>query len=83
MQLVTTFGFPYEKNFSRTYRIIWSFFPPNLLAKALDLLGKATATSQDKGISWQRRGECTADDTDCVITIVCSQPKSLLNLHYF
>lgn len=68
-QLVTTFGFPYEKNFSRTYRIIWSFFPPNLLAKALDLLGKATATSQDKGISWQRRGECTADDTDCVITI--------------
>ncbi|KAJ0985553.1 hypothetical protein J5N97_003909 [Dioscorea zingiberensis] len=68
-QLVTTFGFPYASNFSHTYRIIWSFFPPNLLAKALDLLGNATATSQDEGISWRRLGECTADETDCVITI--------------
>ncbi|XP_058087539.1 ABC transporter A family member 2-like [Magnolia sinica] len=27
---VTGFGFPYDNNFSKTYRVIWSFFPPNL-----------------------------------------------------
>ncbi|XP_010931289.1 ABC transporter A family member 2 isoform X2 [Elaeis guineensis] len=68
-QLVTTFGFPYTDSFSKTYRVIWSLFPPNLLAKALDLLGNATATSQDKGISWKGRGECTAHEPDCVINI--------------
>ncbi|XP_072998676.1 ABC transporter A family member 2-like [Typha latifolia] len=68
-QLVTTFGFPYDSSFEKYYRVIWSFFPPNLLAKALDLLGNATATSDDKGISWSRRGECTTFEPDCVITI--------------
>ncbi|KAF6159975.1 hypothetical protein GIB67_033059 [Kingdonia uniflora] len=68
-QLVTTFGFPYSDSFTNTYRIIWSLFPPNLLAKALNLLGDATATSQDKGISWSRRGECPSAEYDCVITI--------------
>ncbi|WOL00343.1 ABC transporter A family member 2 isoform X1 [Canna indica] len=68
-QLVTTFGFPYDNDFSKIYRAIWSLFPPNLLAKALDLLGNATATNEDEGISWQRRGKCTTHEPDCVITI--------------
>ncbi|XP_068647443.1 ABC transporter A family member 2-like [Aristolochia californica] len=68
-QLVTTFGFPYNNEFSKTYRVIWSFFPPNLLSKALSLLGDATATSENPGISWNRRAECPFNDHDCVITI--------------
>ncbi|RRT49600.1 hypothetical protein BHE74_00046824 [Ensete ventricosum] len=69
-QLVTVFGFPYDSNFTKLYRVIWSLFPPNLLAKALDLLGNETATSEDEGISWRRRGECTTYEPDCTITIV-------------
>ncbi|XP_078428107.1 ABC transporter A family member 2-like [Wolffia australiana] len=68
-QLVTTFGFPYASNFPKTYQIIWSLFPPNLFAQALNLLGDATATSEDDGISWRRRGECPSSNTDCVLTI--------------
>lgn len=72
LQIVTTFGFPYSTDFSKLYRAIWSVFPPNLLAEALNLLGKATATAEDEGINWHRRGECPAQEPDCVITIVCS-----------
>nr|DAD31187.1 TPA_asm: hypothetical protein HUJ06_010038 [Nelumbo nucifera] len=68
-QLVTIFGFPYSTDYSRTFRIIWSFFPPNLLAAALNILSDATATPQDDGISWHRRAECPPKDLDCVITI--------------
>ncbi|XP_058110820.1 ABC transporter A family member 2-like [Magnolia sinica] len=68
-QLVTGFGFPYDNNFSKTYRVIWSFFPPNLLAEALNILGDSTATPEDKGISWSRRAECPPNVSDCVITI--------------
>ncbi|KAG9459221.1 hypothetical protein H6P81_003729 [Aristolochia fimbriata] len=68
-QLVTTFGFPYGNDFSMTYRVIWSFFPPNLLSKALSLLGDATATSENPGISWSRRAECPFNDLDCVLTM--------------
>lgn len=70
-QLVTAFGFPYSNSISKTYRIIWSFFPPNLLAKALQLLAGATSTPQDIGISWSRRTKCAPNDDECVITIVC------------
>ncbi|PON57303.1 ABC transporter A, ABCA [Parasponia andersonii] len=69
MSLVTAFGFPYAKSISKQYRIIWSFFPPNLLAEALTLLAKATSTPQDLGISWSRRAKCTPNDDECVITI--------------
>lgn len=68
-QLVTTFGFPYSSDYSEGYRVIWSLFPPNLLAQALNLLGDATATSEDDGISWSRRAECPASDSDCSLTI--------------
>lgn len=68
-QLVTAFGFPYSDQFSNTYRTIWSLFPPNLLAEALQLLSDATETPQDIGISWSRRAECAPNDTECVITI--------------
>ncbi|XP_059643934.1 ABC transporter A family member 2-like [Cornus florida] len=68
-QLVTGFGFPYSSNFSNTYRIIWSIFPPNLLAQALTLLSDATSTPEDNGISWSRRAKCAPNDTECVITI--------------
>lgn len=65
------FGFPYSDNFSDFYRIIWSLFPPNLLAEALSLLADATSTPQDPGINWSRRADCAPNDLECVITIVC------------
>ncbi|KAI0515529.1 hypothetical protein KFK09_008194 [Dendrobium nobile] len=68
-QLVTTFGFPYAENYSKLYRFIWSLFPPNLLAKALDILVSATATHEDPGIRWHRRGHCTYKEPNCVMTI--------------
>lgn len=71
LQLVTIFGFPYSNNFPNFYRIIWSLFPPNLLAEALSLLADATSTPQDPGISWSKRADCAPNDLDCVITIVC------------
>ncbi|KAJ8620984.1 hypothetical protein MRB53_029513 [Persea americana] len=68
-QLVTTFGFPYSHDYSKAYQVIWSLFPPNLLAQALKLLGDATATSQDEGISWRRRAECPSTDSSCILTV--------------
>ncbi|KAK6123307.1 hypothetical protein DH2020_042958 [Rehmannia glutinosa] len=68
-QLVTTSGFPYGPGFSNTYRIVWSLFPPNLLAAGLKLLFDATATPQDPGISWNGRMRCPPTDTECVVTM--------------
>ncbi|CAA2960801.1 ABC transporter A family member 2 [Olea europaea subsp. europaea] len=68
-QLVTAFGFPYSDNFSNTYRIVWSFFPPNLLAQGLQLLSDATTTPQDPGVSWNGRTKCSPNDTECIVTI--------------
>ncbi|XP_028095580.1 ABC transporter A family member 2-like [Camellia sinensis] len=68
-QVITQFGFPYSSNFSSLYRIIWSLFPPNLLAQGLKLLSDATATPQDPGISWSRKGKCAPNDNECVVTI--------------
>ncbi|XP_047316814.1 ABC transporter A family member 2-like [Impatiens glandulifera] len=68
-QLVTQFGFPYSSNFSDTYRFIWSFFPPNLLAEGLLLLSDATSTPEDAGISWSRRAKCAPNDQECVMTM--------------
>ncbi|KAL7222981.1 hypothetical protein ACSBR1_024627 [Camellia fascicularis] len=68
-QIITQFGFPYSSNFSSLYRIIWSLFPPNLLAQGLKLLSDATATPQDPGISWSRKGKCAPNDNECVVTI--------------
>ncbi|XP_015068163.1 ABC transporter A family member 2 [Solanum pennellii] len=68
-QLVTAFGFPYSENFSKSYRIIWSLFPPNLLAQGLQLLAGATATPEDPGVSWSGRTKCAFNDTECVITM--------------
>ncbi|XP_030521657.1 ABC transporter A family member 2-like isoform X1 [Rhodamnia argentea] len=68
-QLVTLFGFPYSQSFSNGYRAIWSLFPPNLLAEALNLLSQATSTPEDPGISWSRRAKCAPNDTECVISI--------------
>ncbi|URD75956.1 ABC transporter [Musa troglodytarum] len=69
-QLVTVGVFPYSSNFSK-YIMLYGLYSPNLLAKALGLLGNATATSEGKGISWHNRGECTTFEPNCVITIVC------------
>ncbi|KAK9090668.1 hypothetical protein Sjap_023845 [Stephania japonica] len=68
-QLVTTFGFPYNDIISKHWRVIWSLFPPNLLAKALDQLADATATPEGAGISWSRIAECPSTEFNCVITI--------------
>ncbi|XP_042011440.1 ABC transporter A family member 2-like [Salvia splendens] len=68
-QIVTTFGFPYGQDFSKTYQTVWSFFPPNLFAAGLNLLSQATETPQDPGISWKGRLRCAPGDEECVITI--------------
>lgn len=69
-QLVTQFGFPYDNSYKPVYRVLWSLFPPNLLARSLNLLGDATATPEDKGISWSNRRECAPyQPSDCVMTI--------------
>nr|GMC75788.1 ABC transporter A family member 2-like [Ipomoea batatas] len=68
-QVVTAFGFPYSKTFPDIYRIIWSFFPPNLLAEGLQLVAAATATPEDPGISWKARAKCAPNDDDCLITM--------------
>ncbi|PHT88096.1 ABC transporter A family member 2 [Capsicum annuum] len=67
--LVTAFGFPYSKKYQKSYRIIWSLFPPDLLAQGLKLLADATATPEDPGVSWSGRTECTFNDTECVVTM--------------
>lgn len=68
-QVVTQFGFPYSQRFSRTYMVIWSLFPPNLLAKALQMLTDATATHQDPGMRWKGRTRCAPNDDECVLTM--------------
>ncbi|KAG6412263.1 hypothetical protein SASPL_124937 [Salvia splendens] len=68
-QLVTTFGFPYSRDFSKIYQTVWSFFPPNLFAAGLNLLSHASETPQDPGVSWKGRLRCTPGDEECVITI--------------
>eukprot|EP00246_Nothoceros_aenigmaticus_P013513 TRINITY_DN4700_c0_g1_i2.p1 TRINITY_DN4700_c0_g1~~TRINITY_DN4700_c0_g1_i2.p1 ORF type:complete len:623 (-),score=94.49 TRINITY_DN4700_c0_g1_i2:787-2430(-) len=67
-QLVTAFGFPYYSA-SKGIQTIWSLFPPNLLAVALQHFGEATATKQDKGISWKKRYDCPEQKLDCAITL--------------
>ncbi|XP_021858731.1 ABC transporter A family member 2-like isoform X1 [Spinacia oleracea] len=68
-QIVTAFGFPYSDRFSQAYRIIWSFYPPNLLAKALQMLSDATMTPQDPGMSWSGRTKCSPNDDECILTM--------------
>lgn len=50
---------------------MWSLFPPNLLAKALEILSGATSPPYDMGIKWSGITKCPPNETDCVITIVC------------
>ncbi|MCO5597008.1 hypothetical protein L7F22_051080 [Adiantum nelumboides] len=68
-QLVTAFGFPYDEDFAKTFQVIWSVFPPNLLAIGLQYLGDATSTKEAEGISWGGRARCSAANPDCVITM--------------
>ncbi|KAH1254766.1 ABC transporter A family member 2 [Glycine max] len=68
-QLVALVGFPYKDSFSKTTRNLWSLFPPNLFSQGINVLSDAVATSEDKGVSWSKRGECALNKTDCVITI--------------
>lgn len=79
LQLVTAFGFPYGDQYSSIYRSIWALFPPNLLAVGLNLLADATSTPGDPGVSWSGRTKCVAnDDTDCLISIVCSESQLII-----
>ncbi|KAM5583956.1 ABC transporter A family member 2-like [Rosa sericea] len=68
-QIVTAAGFPYSQNIRKRYRIIWSLFPPNLLAKALEILSSSTSPPYDMGIKWSGITKCPPSETDCVITI--------------
>ncbi|XP_060204668.1 ABC transporter A family member 2-like [Lycium barbarum] len=68
-QLVTASGFPYSEEYSKTDRILWSLFPPNLLAQGLHLLSNATAIPEDPGVSWSGRTKCAFNDADCVLTM--------------
>lgn len=77
LQLVTIFGFPYDKKFSTGLRAIWSLFPPNVFAAALNYLGLATSTAQDPGIKWKDRSKCSYRSEDCVLTMVMFSPHPL------
>ncbi|XP_021746248.1 ABC transporter A family member 2-like [Chenopodium quinoa] len=68
-QIVTAFGFPYSKMFSQTYRVLWSFYPPNLLAEGIQMLTDATSTPQDPGMSWKGRTKCSPNDDECILTM--------------
>ncbi|KAJ8428688.1 hypothetical protein Cgig2_032268 [Carnegiea gigantea] len=68
-QVVMQFGFPYSEKFSRTYKVIWSLFPPNLLAKALQMLTNATTTHQDPRMRWKGWTRCAPNDDECVLTM--------------
>ena len=73
LQVATVAGFPYGLNITSIIRYVWSLFPPNLFAVAVNSLAEATATPEDVGISWSRRTECVpnASATDeCVISVV-------------
>ncbi|KAJ8764040.1 hypothetical protein K2173_004931 [Erythroxylum novogranatense] len=68
-QLVTVSGFPYTKTVSVTTRTIWSLFPPNLLAVAVNQLSYASSDPESIGISWSTRANCLPSLPGCVITI--------------
>ncbi|KAJ1691633.1 hypothetical protein LUZ63_015788 [Rhynchospora breviuscula] len=68
-QLVATTGFPYSSSHKKLYRIIWSFFPPNIFAKAISSLDAATLITEEPGVSWSKISRCTSNEPDCVITI--------------
>ena len=83
-QMTVAFGFPYDQSIAIKYRIMWSFFPPNLLAQALNMFTDASSKPEGVGISWGRRADCPPDDSDCVMTIVSTHFKSQylnINLH--
>ncbi|XP_024171029.2 ABC transporter A family member 2 [Rosa chinensis] len=61
--------FPYDIRTAKKYQIMWSFFPPNLLAKGLFILADATATSQDDGIRLSNIRKCGPNEPGCVMTI--------------
>uniref|UniRef100_A0A5B6YUA3 Putative ABC transporter A family member 2-like n=1 Tax=Davidia involucrata TaxID=16924 RepID=A0A5B6YUA3_DAVIN len=56
-------NFPYRNVYPKHVRIIWSFFPPNLLHRALSLFHTTKS-----GISWSGRAKCTAVE-DCLMTL--------------
>ncbi|XP_004301161.1 PREDICTED: ABC transporter A family member 2-like [Fragaria vesca subsp. vesca] len=63
---------PYKPGIPVRYRIVWSFFPPNLLAKALQILAIATDTAQrdgKEGIRLSKVSDCEDGHKSCVITI--------------
>ncbi|KAF1870845.1 hypothetical protein Lal_00030155 [Lupinus albus] len=66
--IVVGAGIPYYFGFSKTFRIIWSFFPPNTFAQALQVLSSAVQTPEDQGIRWSNRGNCGAEPS-CYLTI--------------
>ncbi|KAM4107078.1 hypothetical protein ACB094_04G115600 [Castanea mollissima] len=68
-QITVAFGFPYDQSVAIKYRIMWSFFPPNLLAQALNVFKDASSQPEGVGISWGRRADCPPDGSDCVMTI--------------
>ncbi|KAI9174773.1 hypothetical protein LWI28_022515 [Acer negundo] len=68
--IVTKFGFPYNKDYTKLKRQIWSLFPPNLLAKALSLLTDAPSIpGSDAGLRWSKRAECLPTEPECLMTI--------------
>ncbi|KAK4568284.1 hypothetical protein RGQ29_003887 [Quercus rubra] len=68
-QITVAFGFPYDQSIAIKYRIMWSFFPPNLLAQALKMFKDASSQPEGVGISWDRQANCPPDGSDCVMTI--------------
>ncbi|CAM8920749.1 unnamed protein product [Rhodiola kirilowii] len=54
------------------YRNLWSFFPPNLLARGVSLLNQATDANTDQkgaGMKWDQLAMCESDQPDCTMTM--------------
>ncbi|OIW17017.1 hypothetical protein TanjilG_00177 [Lupinus angustifolius] len=66
--IVVGAGIPYIFGFSTTFRVIWSFFPPNTFAQALQVLSSAVQTPEDHGLRWSDRGKCGPYEF-CYLTI--------------
>lgn len=47
----------------RTYRILWSFFPPNPFSGGFYVL---QAAAKDGGIRWNQRAECAFEEGPCI-----------------
>lgn len=85
MQVATTMGFIYIYSIPKLFRIVWSFFSPNLLSKAFSLLMEESSTNQEQFLV-NRPPRCPPNNPGCEIITVVSKiiqhQTLLLNVVY-